>query len=117
MEELVRMEKLNVAIADDNERMVDLLSTLVKGDKELELVGQAADGQEIYKIIKEKEPDVVLLDIIMPKMDGITVMEKLNEDPSVRKRPAFIIISAVGQERIIEDAFSTGCLLLYYETF
>ena len=93
MEELVRMEKLNVAIADDNERMVDLLSTLVKGDKELELVGQAADGQEIYKIIKEKEPDVVLLDIIMPKMDGITVMEKLNEDPSVRKRPAFIIIS------------------------
>lgn len=52
MEELVRMEKLNVAIADDNERMVDLLSTLVKGDKELELVGQAADGQEIYKIIK-----------------------------------------------------------------
>ena len=48
------MEKLNVAIADDNERMVDLLSTLVKGDKELELVGQAADGQEIYKIIKEK---------------------------------------------------------------
>ena len=37
------MEKLNVAIADDNERMVDLLSTLVKGDKELELVGQAAD--------------------------------------------------------------------------
>ena len=34
MEELVRMEKLNVAIADDNERMVDLLSTLVKGDKE-----------------------------------------------------------------------------------
>ena len=39
MEELVRMEKLNVAIADDNERMVDLLSTLVKGDKELELVG------------------------------------------------------------------------------
>lgn len=76
MEELVRMEKLNVAIADDNERMVDLLSTLVKGDKELELVGQAADGQEIYKIIKEKEPDVVLLDIIMPKMDGITVMGK-----------------------------------------
>ena len=43
------MEKLNVAIADDNERMVDLLSTLVKGDKELELVGQAVDGQEIYQ--------------------------------------------------------------------
>ena len=117
MEELVRMEKLNVAIADDNERMVDLLSTLVKGDKELELVGQAADGQEIYKIIKEKEPDVVLLDIIMPKMDGITVMEKLNEGPSVRKRPAFIIISAVGQERIIEDAFRLGACYYIMKPF
>ena len=117
MEELVRMEKLNVAIPDDNERMVDLLSTLVKGDKELELVGQAADGQEIYKIIKEKEPDVVLLDIIMPKMDGITVMEKLNEDPSVRKRPAFIIISAVGQERIIEDAFRLGACYYIMKPF
>ena len=111
------MEKLNVAIADDNERMVDLLSTLVKGDKELELVGQAVDGQEIYKIIKEKEPDVVLLDIIMPKMDGITVMEKLNEDPSVRKRPAFIIISAVGQERIIEDAFRLGACYYIMKPF
>ena len=111
------MEKLNVAIADDNERMVDLLSTLVKGDKELELVGQAADGQEIYKIIKEKEPDVVLLDIIMPKMDGITVMEKVNEDPSVRKRPAFIIISAVGQERIIEDAFRLGACYYIMKPF
>lgn len=117
MEELVRMEKLNVAIADDNERMVDLLSTLVKGDKELELVGQAVDGQEIYKIIKEKEPDVVLLDIIMPKMDGITVMEKLNEDQSVRKRPAFIIISAVGQERIIEDAFRLGACYYIMKPF
>ena len=65
------MEKLNVAIADDNERMVDLLSTLVKGDKELELVGQAADGQEIYKIIKEKEPDVVLLILSCPRWMGL----------------------------------------------
>lgn len=49
------MEKLNVAIADDNERMVDLLSTLVKGDKELELVGQAADGTGNIQNYKEEE--------------------------------------------------------------
>lgn len=111
------MEKLNIAIADDNERMVELLSTLVKEDKELELVGQANNGQEIYKIIKEKEPDVVLLDIIMPKMDGLTVMEKVNEDPSIRKHPAFIIISAVGQERITEDAFRLGACYYIMKPF
>ena len=61
------MEKLNVAIADDNEKMLDLLGNLINEDQELELVGHASNGAEIYDIIKEKEPDVVLLDIIMPK--------------------------------------------------
>ena len=100
------MEKLNIAIADDNERMVNLLGTLIRDDSELELVGQADNGKDIYDIIKEKEPDVVLLDIIMPKVDGLTVMERVNQDSSMKKHPAFIVISAVGQEQITEDAFN-----------
>ena len=91
------MNKLNIAIADDNERMLDLLGNIIHQDKELELVGQAENGKDVYEIIKTKEPDVVLLDIFMPKMDGLTVMEKVNEDQSLKKRPAFIIVSAVGQ--------------------
>ena len=72
------MGKLNVAIADDNERIVQLLENIVKSDKELEVVGKAGNGEEIVSIIKQKEPDVVLLDIVMPKMDGLSVMEKVN---------------------------------------
>ena len=64
------MEKLNVAIADDNERMVQLLDNVVSSDEELQVVGKAGDGEQLYEIIKEKEPDIVLLDIIMPKVDG-----------------------------------------------
>lgn len=102
------MGKLNIAIADDNEKMVDLLGSIITNDKELELVGQANNGEEIYEIIRSKEPDVVLLDIIMPKMDGLSLMEKVNQDKNVRKQPSFIIVSAVGQERITENAFSLG---------
>lgn len=102
------MRKLNVAIADDNEKIVNLLGNMIANDKELELVGQAGNGEEIYDIIKNKEPDVVLLDIIMPKMDGLSVMEKVNQDQSMKKHPSFIIISAVGQERITENAFYLG---------
>ena len=94
------MEKLNVAIADDNERMVDLLSTLVKGDKELELVGQAADGQEIYKIIKEKEPDVVLLDLIQQRLDGLAILRRLagREDaPPVLVLTGFVNAAVVAE--------------------
>lgn len=116
-EERKKMNKLNIAIADDNERMLDLLGNIIHQDKELELVGQAENGKDVYEIIKTKEPDVVLLDIFMPKMDGLTVMEKVNEDQSLKKRPAFIIVSAVGQERITEDAFNLGACYYILKPF
>ena len=102
------MEKLNVAIADDNEKMVEVLGQIIEEDKDLELVGKAHNGEEICNIIREKEPDVVVLDIIMPKMDGLTVMDQINQDKSDSKRPYFIVITAVGQEKITEDAFNKG---------
>ncbi len=101
------MEKLNIAIADDNERMVQLLDRIVSSDEELEVVGKAGNGEELIEIIKEKKPDVVLLDIIMPKLDGLTVMDRVNHEPNLKK-PAFIVISAVSQEKMTEDAFELG---------
>lgn len=102
------MEKLNVAIADDNEKMIEILGKMITEDKDLELVGKAHNGEEICSIIKEKEPDVVILDIIMPKVDGLSVMERINHDTEVKKHPSFIVVTAVGQERITEDAFLLG---------
>ena len=102
------MEKLNVAIADDNEKMVEVLGQIIEEDKDLELVGKAHNGEEICNIIREKEPDVVVLDIIMPKMDGLAVMEKFANDKSLKKIPSFIVVSAVGQVRITENAFNLG---------
>lgn len=102
------MGKLNVAIADDNEKVLHMLESVITQDKELELVGRADNGEDIYQIIKSKKPDVVLLDIIMPKMDGLSVMEKVNNDGEMPSRPSFIVISAVGQERITENAFYLG---------
>ncbi len=102
------MEHLNVAIADDNQRILDMLETIIGMDKELNLVGKAKNGEEMCQIIRDRQPDVVLLDLIMPKMDGLTVMEHVSQDKDVNKRPYFIVITAVGQERITEDAFNKG---------
>ena len=102
------MGKLNVAIADDNAKMVRLLNSLIKSDEELDVVGTAKDGEEAYEMIKTKEPDVVLMDIVMPKMDGLCVMDKVNNDKTITKHPTFIMISAIGQEQITEDAFAHG---------
>ena len=102
------MEHLNVAIADDNQKILDMLETIISMDKELNLVGKAKNGEEMCQIIKNRQPDVVLLDLIMPKMDGLTVMDYVNQDKTVNKRPYFIVVTAVGQERITEDAFNKG---------
>ena len=102
------MEKLNVAIADDNERMLRLLGAIIESDEELNVVGTAKDGEEAYNVIKTKEPDVVLLDIVMPKLDGLGVLDRVNHDKTIKKHPTFIMISAIGQEKITEDAFALG---------
>ncbi len=100
--------KLNVAIADDNERILKVLDEMIESDDELSVVGKARNGEEMYDIIKKEKPDIVLIDIIMPKMDGISLMEKINKDVSISKMPKIIVMSAIGQEAICEDAFKMG---------
>ena len=102
------MNKLTVAIAEDNELMLGLLGDIVSNDEELDVIGTARNGEDIYKIIKEDEPDVVLLDIVMPKLDGLGVLDKVNHDKTIKKMPTFIMVSAIGQDRVTEDAFNLG---------
>ena len=102
------MSKWSVAIADDNERMVGILDEVVRQDEDFQIIGVARNGEEVCQIIRDKEPDIVLLDIIMPKLDGLTVMEKINQDTHIQKKPCFVVISAIGQERITDYAFTLG---------
>lgn len=111
------MSKINVAIIDDNERMVHLLDNILKTDDSIQVVGKASDGISALSVIKEQEPDIVLLDLIMPKLDGLGVMQKVNKDTTLKKHPAFIVISAIGKESITEDAFSQGAVYYIMKPF
>lgn len=111
------MSEIRVAIADDNERILELLGDIISNDKDMRLVGKAANGEDMCSVIREKEPDVVLLDLIMPKMDGLGVMDAVNQDKTLKKHPCFIIVTAVGQERIAEDAFRKGAMYYVMKPF
>lgn len=111
------MGEISVAIADDNERILELLGEIISSDKDLDLVGKADNGEDMCRVIREKAPDVVLLDLIMPKMDGLGVMDAVNHDKTLKKRPYFIIVTAVGQERITEDAFHKGAVYYVMKPF
>lgn len=111
------MDTLKVAIADDNENMLEVLGKVIAQEDDFDVVGTATNGEDTFNIIKEKEPDVVLLDIIMPQLDGLMVMEKVKRDKDIKKTPAFIIISAIGRESVTEDAFNMGAAYYIMKPF
>ena len=106
-----------IAIADDNEKMLNIMGKVLAEQNDFEVVGMATNGLEIINIIKDKQPDIVLLDIIMPQIDGLTVMEKVKTDKDVTKEPTFIVISAVGRESVTEDAFNMGATYYIMKPF
>ena len=73
------MEKLNVLLVDDNPRITSMIENILLDDEEINVVGIAEDGAEALGMIEETEPDLVLLDLIMPKIDGLGVLEKLKK--------------------------------------
>lgn len=102
------MGKIRVLIADDNIRSAGLMEEAIRKDKDIEVIAKAEDGVEALELIREKEPDVVLLDLIMPKLDGLGVMEQIKKDASLKKVPAFIVITGIAQEIVTESAFELG---------
>ena len=102
------MNKISVAVVDDNEKIVETICNELERDEEINIVGKAKNGEEAFDIIKKTNPDVVVLDLIMPKMDGLSLMNKIHKDGSIIKLPFFIITSAISNETVIQDAFGYG---------
>ncbi len=108
---------MKMAIVDDNEMMRDHIRSLFADDHRVEIVFEAGDGVEAVRLIREKLPDIVLLDLIMPRMDGVEVLQSISRDASLIKHPAFIVVSAVGQERILDMVFSLGAVYYMMKPF
>ena len=102
------MENVNVVIVDDNPMILNTLDEVISSEAGLSVIGRADNGKDAIDMIKYTQPDVVLLDLVMPQMDGITVVENIKKKTSMLKNPAFIILSAVGGEQMTEEAFQAG---------
>ena len=70
------MEKIRVGIADDNELSREMLRVITELDDSLEIVGEAENGIEAWALVKEEKPDILLLDVVMPRGDGLEVLAK-----------------------------------------
>lgn len=96
---------IRILLADDNREFVEIVKEFIERQDDMNLVGVAYHGNEALELISREEPDVVLLDIIMPHLDGLGVLEKLQNAPL---RPKIIILTAFGQESMTQRAVSLG---------
>lgn len=99
--------KISVLIADDNKEFCSILNDYLLNQKDIVVTGIAKDGREALELIQQKQPDLVVLDIIMPHLDGLGVLEKLN-GMDLDKMPRVIVLSAVGQDKITQQAITLG---------
>ncbi|NLN14984.1 MAG: sporulation transcription factor Spo0A [Tissierellia bacterium] len=101
------MGKYKVVIADDNREFGQIVSQFISTQEEFEVVGIAKDGIEALKIIEREKPHVLVLDIIMPHLDGLGVLERLKGLKDV-PFPKVLVLSAVGQDSITQKAIELG---------
>lgn len=101
------MGKIRILIADDNLLAAQTLRDNLSEYEDFEVTNIAQDGFETIELIEKDSPDVVLLDIIMPKLDGIGVLEYARA-LTKETRPVFIVFSAISQEIYISRAMNLG---------
>ncbi len=89
------MEKIKVLLADDEKDILEVMSKKIRMEG-YEVV-TAQDGLEAWDLIVSESPDVILLDLTMPKMDGFAVLQKLREHPPTDKWQPVIIVSGLNE--------------------
>ena len=82
-------ERSKILIVDDDPQVGDLVRQLLEGEPyEIEAV---ADGQEALQAVTRQQPDVILLDLLMPRLDGFSVLEYLQQDSRYRHMPVIVL--------------------------
>lgn len=105
-------KKIKLLIADNSEFARKNLREFLQKNQEIELLNVANNGKDAYHSIIDDTPDLVLIDVILPVMDGFTVIEKTNGNRSISKKPAFIVMSSMGNQSMVEYACKLG--VIYY---
>jgi two-component system response regulator (stage 0 sporulation protein A) len=99
--------QIKVLVADDNREFCGILKSYFTNDPDFQLIDVCTNGMEVINVLQKEEVEVLILDLIMPYMDGIGVLEKINS-MNLEKRPRVIILTAFGQENITQKAVQLG---------
>ena len=107
-----------ILLADDNESFTYIFCEYLGLFKKegFEIVGVAKNGIDALEMIRSKSPDIVLLDILMPKLDGLGVLRKINE-MALERKPDIIMLTAAGEPKMIQSCLELGALFYVEKPF
>lgn len=105
---ILSQSKIKVLLADDNKDFCDVVSSYLNKQEDIEVSGVAYDGIDAYNKIQETHPDIAIIDGIMPRLDGLGVLEKLKSQCDISISPICIMLSALSQEKITQRALELG---------
>lgn len=103
-------------LADDNREFAELLKEHLSSQKDIEVIGVAHNGGEVIELLKQLNPDVLVLDIIMPHLDGLGVLEQI-QMMNLQPKPKIIMLTAFGQESITQRAVELGATYYILKPF
>lgn len=103
------MESIKIFIADDDEKRAQEVKEVLVKEKDFEIVGIANEGNKAVEMIMENKVDIVLLELVLPGLDGLGVIEKINsKSANAGECPAFMIISSSNRQNLVDCAFEVG---------
>jgi DNA-binding response OmpR family regulator len=103
-----------ILVVDDDENILNLEKTILE-QKGFEVTG-AGGGSEALKLLAERDFDLVLLDVMMPEVDGFTVCRKIKEDPRLKDIPV-IFLTARGGGEALAEGFESGAVMYINKPF
>ena len=107
--------KIVVAIADPSEDMRRVLIETLSREADFRVAGGAGDGAAALDLVRRTNPDILIMDVIMPKIDGIGVLAELNR--SKTKSPAVVITSAFSNDQIVESVMNLGAVYFLHKPY
>lgn len=110
------MNKVQVLLADDNREFAHLLEEYIGQQEDMEVIGVAYNGNEVLNFLERDVPDILVLDIIMPHLDGLAVLEQIRL-MDVQPQPKVIMLTAFGQEDVTKKAVELGAAYYILKPF
>lgn len=100
-------QRRRMVIADDNPALLRLLRAVFQSDRRFEVVGDAVNGREALRLVAELEPDLLLLDLCMPELDGLEVLAQLAGEPDP---PVTIVLSGYTDAPLRDLVLAAGAV-------